>query len=510
MAPFLFQQGSSFHLNYAKRLSTLLKMKLPGLALSDSGSPPLKTTLRLFLLLLLPLVAACQPRPTGTAITNVTLIDAVNGVRRHQTVVFDGDQITAVTSSDTAPAAQRTIDGSGKFVIPGLWDFHVHLTFDDNFTDTMPALFLSYGITSVRDTGGLIHKMLPVVEKMRSKDAVAPRVFFSGPLLDGDFVVYDGTSRPEIGIRNTTPDEARAAIQELAAQGVDFIKIYEMVSPAVFDAMVETANELSLPIDSHVPLSMRARVAGPFVDSIEHLRNIEMDCASNAAELHETRLERLENPDGIPGAELRSSLHSLQRLPAIGAYDEEQCDQTLAALRSTMQVPTLRLGAFSLAPSFQRDDWETALSRVPPKVREEWRASANDMAENPVQEYIDFGKWAVFLTGRMHSQGIPVGAGTDTPILLAIPGYSLHSELEYLVRAGLSPLEALRSATVRPAEFFALQDEMGTIDPGKKADLVLLDANPLQEIANTRKISGVVTKGVFYDRDALLARADMK
>ena len=470
----------------------------------------MKTTLRILLLLLVSLVAACQPRPTGTAITNVTVIDAVNGVRQNQTVVFDGDELVAVSSSGTEPAAERTIDGTGKFLIPGLWDFHVHLTYDDNFTDSMPALFLSYGITSVRDTGGLMHKMLPVVERMRSKGAVAPRVFFSGPLLDGDFVVYDGESRPEIGIRNTTPEEARTAITEIAAQGIDFIKIYEMVSPAVFDAMVEAANELGLPIASHVPLSMRARVAGPPVDSMEHLRNIELDCASNAAELQDTRLELLENPEGLPGAELRSSMHSLQRLPAVAAYDEALCDQTLATLRSTLQVPTLRLNAFSLAPPARRDDWQEALSRIPPNVREEWRASAIELADNPVQEYVTFGEWSMFLTGRLHSQDIPVGAGTDTPILLAIPGYSLHSELEYLVRAGLSPLEALESATVRPAEFFALQDVMGTIDVGKKADLVLLDANPLDDIANTRKISGVVTKGVFYDLEALLARAETR
>ncbi|MGI9223942.1 MAG: amidohydrolase family protein [Woeseiaceae bacterium] len=447
---------------------------------------------------------ACQPRPTGTAITNVTVIDAVNGVRQNQTVVFVGDEITAVNSSAAAPAAARTIDGTGKFLIPGLWDFHVHLTYDDNFTDSMPALFLSYGVTSVRDTGGLMHKMLPVVEKMRREDAVAPRVFFSGPLLDGNFVVYDGVSRPGIGIRNATPDAARAAITDLHEQGVDFIKIYEMVSPAVFDAMVETANELNLPIDSHVPLSMRARVAGPSVDSIEHLRNIEMDCASNAAELHESRRELLKNPDGLPGAELRSSMHSLQRLPAISAYDEELCDETLATLRSTVQVPTLRLGAFNLAPPSRRQGWEEALSRIPPNVREDWRASAVELAENPTREYTDFGEWAMFLTGRMNSKGIPIGAGTDTPILLAIPGYSLHAELEYLVRAGLSPLGALESATVKPAEYFSLQDEMGTIDVGKKADLVLLNANPLEYIANTKKISGVISKGKYYSVDSLL------
>jgi imidazolonepropionase-like amidohydrolase len=464
----------------------------------------MKAAFRISLLVLVSLVAACQPRPTGTAITNVTVIDAVNGVRRNQNVIFDGDQITAISPSGAEPVAEQTIDGTGKFLIPGLWDFHVHLTYDDNFTDSMPALFLSYGITSVRDTGGLMHRILPVVEKMRAKDAVAPRVFFAGPLLDGDFVVYDGVSRPEIGIRNVAPAEARAAITELKAQGVDFIKIYEMVSPAVFHAMVETANELGLPIDSHVPLSMRARVAGPSVDSIEHLRNIEMDCAGNAAELHEARLELLENPQGLPGAELRSSLHSLQRLPAVAAYDEALCDQTLTALRSTLQVPTLRLNAFSLAPPAYRDDWEDALSRIAPNVREEWRASAVDLAENPVQKFVAFGEWSMFLTERMNSQGIPIGAGTDTPILLAIPGYSLHSELDYLVRAGLSPLEALESATVKPAEYFSLQDEMGTIDVGKKADLVLLDANPLEDIANTKKILAVVTKGVYYDRESLL------
>jgi imidazolonepropionase-like amidohydrolase len=445
------------------------------------------------------MLAGCsQPPATGTAITNVTVIDAVNGVRENQTVVFDGDAITAVQPAAADFAAATTIDGSGKYLIPGLWDFHVHLTYDDRFTDSMPVLFLSYGVTSVRDTGGLLQKVLPVVEKMRAPDAIAPRVFFAGPLLDGNFVVYDGVSRPEIGVRNTTPEEARKTITDLQAQGVDFIKIYEMVSPAVFDAMVATAQELGLPIDSHVPLSLRAGTAGPMVDSIEHLRNIEMDCASNAPELHETRLELLKNPEGKSGADLRSSLHDLQRLPAIAAYDEARCDQVLDSLISTTQVPTLRLSALNLAPPYARDDWQDALSRIRADAREDWTQEAAALAANPVQEFTEYGEWALFLTGRMHRRGIPIGAGTDTPIFISIPGYSLHAELEYLVRAGLSPLEALRSATVRPAEFFSRQDEMGTIDVGKKADLVLLDGNPIENIANTRRIAAVVSKGKLH------------
>ncbi len=280
-----------------------------------------------------------------------------------------------------------------------------------------------------------------------------------------------------------------------------------MVRPDTFEAMVETARELGLPIDSHVPLSMRAGTAGPPVDSIEHLRNIELDCASNAPELHETRLELLKNPEGLSGYELRSSLHSLQRLPAIANYDEERCDEVIASLTSTLQVPTLRLGALNLDPPFLKDDWEEALSRIPAEVREEWRNEAAEMADSPVEEFTSFGEWAVFLVERMHAHGVPIGAGTDTPIFISVPGFSLHSELEYLVSAGLSPLEAIRSATVRPAEFFSLEDQMGTIDVGKKADLVLLDANPLENISNTRRIAAVVTKGNYYDVESLLTLA---
>lgn len=463
------------------------------------------------LVLLALFIVACQPAPSGTAITNVTVIDAINGVRENQTVVFDGDAITNVQSADAELTAAETIDGSGKYLIPGLWDFHVHLTYDERFIDAMPSLFLSWGITSVRDTGGLLRNVLPVVEKMRAEGALAPRVWFAGPLLDGNFVVYSGVGIPEIGVQNATPADARAMITSLKEQGVSFVKIYEMVSQEVFAEMIEVANELELPIDSHVPLSLRASTAGPLVDSIEHLRNIEMDCASDSPTLHEERLERLKNPEGLSGADLRSSLHTLQRLPAIANYDEARCDRTLEALGSTTQVPTLRLVSMSHAPPYLRDDWQDALSRLPAEAGDAWREStAGRTADDAIGTDTTYADWGLFLTGRAHVAGVPIGAGTDTPIALAIPGYSLHSELEFLVRAGLSPLEALESATVRPAEYFSLLNEMGSIDVGKRADMVLLDANPLDNINNTKRISAVITKGVLLNRDDLnaLVQAD--
>jgi len=464
-------------------------------------------TLAFILVIFSAILAACsEAPPNGTAITNVTVIDAVNGVRENQTVIFNGDEITAIQPADTDLNIAESIDGSGKYLIPGLWDFHVHLTYDDRFTASMPALFLSYGITSVRDTGGLLRKVLPVVEKMRAIGAIAPRVFYAGPLLDGNFVVYNGEGIPEIGVQNSTPADARAMITSLKEQGVSFIKIYEMVSPEVFEEMVKVANELELPIDSHVPLSMRASTAGPLVDSIEHLRNIEMDCARDTPAMHEERLQRLKNPDGLSGAELRASLHNLQRLPAIANYDQERCDQTLKALESTTQVPTLRLLSMTLAPPWLRDDWDDALSRLPAGAADPWKETTVERRNDPSPD-IDttYADWGLFLTGRAHAAGVPIGAGTDTPIALAVPGYSLHSELEFLVRAGLSPLEALQSATVIPAEYFSLRDEMGTIDIGKKADMVLLNANPLDDISNTKRIFAVVTKGKLLTSDDLSA-----
>ena len=459
------------------------------------------------LLLSATLVAACgeEAPPRGTAITNVTVIDAVNGVRENRTVVFDGDAIVAVSPADAAPPAAEFVDGTGKYLIPGLWDMHVHLTYDDAFTADMPALFLSHGITSVRDTGGLLHKLRPVVDRMRAPGALAPRVYFSGPLLDGTFVVYDGESRPEIGTQNASREMARANVETLTNAGVDFVKIYEMVTPDVFEALAEAARANDLPIAAHVPLSMVASLAGPQVDSMEHLRNVELDCAANGAELHEERLALLGAHTDGPGFELRSSLHSLQRLPAIANHDEERCARTIASLTSTIQVPTLRLNTLSSHPVYARADWDAVLDLVPDAANAEWREATENWRNRDGQTPPDttFAEWSLDLVGRMHAAGVPIGAGTDTPIGRALPGYSLHTELERLVEAGLSPLAAIEAATVRPAEFLGLDAEMGSVDPGKRADLVLLDADPLAAISNTRRIVAVVAAGRYLTPDEL-------
>ncbi len=440
--------------------------------------------------------AAVEPLRGTVSIRNVTVIDANAGRRSGQTVLLDGDSIVAVLPGGSAePIADKTIDGSGKYLIPGLWDMHVHLTFDKRFTATMPADFIRYGVTSVRDTGGLMDKLLPVVERMRAEDAIAPRVFFSGPLLDGEPVVYDGADVPELGTRNDSAESAARSVKALKEQGASFIKIYEMVSPEVFAALVDAASEHQLPIAAHVPLSLRASEVAPHVDSLEHLRNVELDCVADAAELLSVRRARLAAGAGGSGFVLRSEMHRLQRNDAIAALDEAACAEALETLRDTIQVPTARLNTLSMFPPFERSDWAEAVEQWPDAVREDWRELPGWYKPDPGERDMRFARYTLDMIQRMHRTGVPIGAGTDTPIAYALPGYSLHNELEVLVAAGLTPLEALRSATIVPARFFSLDDSMGSIASGMKADLVLLDANPLEDIRNTRRIHRVIARG---------------
>ncbi len=460
------------------------------------------------LALLAVMMTACASSPppviqvsaAAIAITNTTVIDATRGTRLNQTVVVDGDQIVYVGPPQRAPHTTQKLDGRDRFLIPGLWDMHVHLTYDERFTASMPAEFLRYGITSVRDTGGPLNKLLPLIESLRKDDAIAPRVYFSGPLLDGKRVVYGGGEYPPLGVANATPEDAVAQVHDLANAGVDFIKVYEMVSPEVFEAITTTAATLGLPIAAHVPLSMRAIEAGPRVNSLEHLRNLEFDCAANADTLKATRRERLAQDTHDSAFKLRSAIHREQRMPAIEALDEAKCAQLMTALASTIQVPTARLNTFNRFAVIERNDWPQALSRMPASVAEQWQQRPAWFKPNLADRDQRFANFNLQMIKRMDEAGVPIGAGTDTPILYAVPGYSLHNELEILVAAGLSEQTALAAATLRPAQFFGLDERMGAVRKGMRADLVLLDANPLEDIRNTRQIHAVISRGRIVHR----------
>lgn len=463
-------------------------------------------------LLALALVAtACTSWPAwrgsqaALSIDGVTVIHVRGGTDRgvttdvvaDQRVVVDGDEIVWVGPDGEGPPAERQVDGAGRFLIPGLWDAHVHFLYDAALTDSMPGLFLDWGVTSVRDTGGHFETLIALRDRLKASGEPAPRIFVSGPLLDGRHVVYDGAnpSQPALGTSVPDPDVAARQVAALAEGGADLIKIYELVSPEVFAALVESAREHGLPIASHVPLSMTADVAGPQVDSMEHLRNIEIACARNWEALLAERLATLEGWDQPRGYPLRKSLHAAQRYGAMSNHDTARCDEVLATLRGTMQVPTLRLNAFNRARPDRLPEWRDAVVPLPAEVRARWRATAEGYRGTERDPRL--ADWSLSLVGRMRAAGVPIGAGTDTPIGLAVPGESLHRELELLVRAGLEPAEALAASIRAPARFIGNDAEVGRIAPGQLADLVLLEANPLEDIRHTRRIIGVVSQGRY-------------
>ncbi len=443
-----------------------------------------------------------SPEPIDLIIANATLVDAMNPIRANQTVLIDQGRILNILNSDSAGKipAKVVLDASGRYLIPGLWDFHVHFTFDRRFSESMAGLFLYHGVTQVRDTGALLKDLLPIVKTLRDAGYLAPSIWYAGPLLDGKDVVYDGVNFPGLGIANPTPEAARGNIAEIHAAGASFLKIYEMVSPEVFAAIVDEARARNLPIEGHVPLSMRARDVAPNVQSLEHLRNYEMDCVNDPELWLSARQAELANTTNEPGNVLRSRLHTLQRLTAITNEDPVICAETTEALKAAITLPTLRMNSMDLIVPFKRADFDEAIDLIPESVSNEWRSARATLITSTESVDTTFAEWSLRRIGELHAPGVPIAAGTDTLIGWSIPDYSLHTELEQYIQVGMTPLEALHSATVRPAEFFGIENEMGQIKTGFVANTVLLSKNPVDNITYTRSISGVINQGFSLSR----------
>lgn len=440
---------------------------------------------------------------------SVTVIDAISGERENFNVLVTGNKIIEVSDKPIkSPSNCTVVNGKGKFLIPGLWDAHVHVTFTPGLEQAMFPLFLGNGITSIRDTGGLIDEILPWKEKSLKEPNSSPRLFIAGPLLDGQPNVYDGSpGRPEISVGLGSEEEAIAMVDSLAAAGVDLIKSYEMLSPELFRTILAAAEKHNLPVTGHVPLSVdviEASDAG--LRSMEHLRNLEMACSSDFDSLLQVRKQMLAKGKDDLGGTLRSEIHSAQRLHAFKTFNDQRASKVLAALEKngTWQIPTTALTTGGINRLYENEDWKKTFEFLPETIRAQWIETAKKSSEKQSSEIsLAHGEWVLKMIKKMKASRIKVMAGTDTPIGFLTPGFSLHKELEMLVKGGMLPLEAIESATLLPAKYFKVQDSIGTIDKNMIADLVLLEANPLSDITNTRKISAVVRNGTFYNRKAL-------
>lgn len=437
-----------------------------------------------------------NPAARPLVITHVTVINpGASSVTADRAVVITGTQITAVSPSAgfQPPKGSRVIDGRGLYLIPGLWDMHVHSVFGGWFPggrDIILPLFIANGVTGVRDMGGEVAILFEWRNQIAAGQIIGPRMIVSGPMLDG--YLPDGKSlRFPSSVAVTTPASAIAAVDSLKAQGVDFIKVQSVISHDAYLAAAAEAHKQGLPIVGHVPDKVRiAEVIAAGQKSIEHLMGIFEGCSKE-----EDKFIRGEG--------------NLKLL--LTTYDQSRCDRLMHVLaqNQTWQVPTLawqRGGTF-----LDQFDWKhQPLDKyVPPYWRDvTWRRFADemmpDLQRDPLPLRQEYFARNLQMVGALHHAGVPFLAGTDTaPGVYVMPGFSLHDELANFVEAGLTPMEALQTATSNPAKFLSLESSLGSIERGRIADLVLLSANPLDNIHNTQKISAVITNGRLFDRNAL-------
>jgi imidazolonepropionase-like amidohydrolase len=431
---------------------------------------------------------------TQLALTHVNVIDVRHGtIQTNRTVLVVGSRIDAVEAGNHVRLPRHTtvIDARGKFLIPGLWDMHVHTLWDSDRPKVFLPLFLANGVTGVREMGG----PMPAADQVRWRDQIAtgqilgPRLIIAGPFVDGPHPVWPGS------IQVSTEADGQHAVDDLKAKGLDFVKVYTGVPRAAYFGIAEEARKDNIPFVGHVPVWIGAdEASNAGQKSIEHLMGVLLYISSKRAQIED---------DLMKGIDVNSLNDEL-----VDTYDTNKAASlfTLFKKNETWQVPTLTIRhARPYILELQTSD-DPRLKYLPKSITDSWR-SRND-ARQPIAPAILAGRKRLFqkeleVVGAMHRAGVKVLAGTDTPNPYCFPGFSLHDELAFMVQAGFTPLEALQTATVNPVDFMGLSDSYGDVEKGKVADLVLLDANPLKNIANTRHIEAVLSQGRLFDRAAL-------
>jgi len=446
--------------------------------------------------------------PPVLAITHVTVIDTT-GVppQTDFTVIIRGTTILTVgpTASTPIPNRATVVDAAGKFMIPGLVDMHIHLTGSgepDGSRQFILPLLIANGITTVRDMGGYLDGLTKLRHEIKSGERLGPQIYFTGPYLDGNPPSF----QPSIVVQNAA--EAQAAVHKLKADGVDFIKVQSRLQPPAYFAIADAAQKEGIRFVGHVPDSISPFAASDAgQSSIEHLTGILLACSSRENELRQQQVPA--PPVGeTPVQEVVRQRKWQQEV--LDSYSREKADTLFAKFvaNQTWQVPTLPLllDLVYLTPEKTRAN-DPRLRYIPGNVRKIWQLGSKDILTNRTEA--DFTQRAELVRRSqaavrdMNAAGVKILAGTDSAAPNVFPGFALHESIADLVEAGLSPMQALQAATSGPAEFLNLTAQQGTITPGKRADLLLLDANPLDDIHNTQKIRAVILNGKLLDRAAL-------
>lgn len=430
---------------------------------------------------------AQTPPPESTSITHVTVIDIATGTKLpDRTVTLRGDRIVSIESADAAAHPQaRVIDAHGGFLIPGLWDMHVHI----QDLEDLP-LYIANGVTGVRMMFGAKN-----TKELRGKLAsapIAPEILVGSAILDGDPPVWPGS------IIVKKPEDARRIVDNIKTDGADFVKIYNGIPRDAYFALADESRKQHIPFVGHLPYQVRASEASDAGQrSIEHLDGIAIACSQHEQEF----IRELQ-----PGRYLEKMKLVAE---AFRSLDAPKCQALFAQFRRnlTWQVPTLTVHR---GMAWQNDSHfasDPRLAYMSGEVRHRWDPANDFRFRRWTSAQFEFHRGLFnadkVLVGIMFRAGVPLLAGSDAMNPYCLPGFSLHDELALLVESGFTPIAALQAATLHPAEFLGRTEQLGLIAPAKRADLVLLSADPLADIHNTTQILAVWFQGKYFDRAAL-------
>jgi hypothetical protein len=419
------------------------------------------------------------------AIEHVRLFDSEQAsVRANQTVVIQGERITAAGPSGTVtvPKDAEIVDGSGKTLVPGLFDMHAHAQAGDGI------LNIASGVTTVRDMGNDMEELRHLQDQWESGAAIGPRVWKSG------FIDGHGPFQAPTGLYADTAEEARAAVNRYADLGYVQIKLYSSLNPEFVSGIVKTAHARGLRVSGHIPNGM---IASQFVedgaDEVQHINFIFLNFL--AGKVKDTRTPERFTAVGANAAKLDLQSKEVNDFIALLLNHHTTVDVTLATFE----------GMFTGRPGKVSPDFAPVLNRLPAQVQRGAYTGGLPVTEENDQLYKDSYRAMLRMTKRMYDAGIPILAGTD-----AIAGIMLHRELELEVEAGIPPAKALQIATFNAARLLKQEKDLGSIAPGKRADLLLVEGNPAEHISDIRRCRLVVKNGVLYKSADLYSAAGIK
>jgi len=441
-------------------------------------------------------------------IQNVGVVDVEGGVLlENQDVVVRNGVVYSVDSAepDNVRDSLIPVDGTGKYLIPGLWDMHTHST--KLSPQYQHPLFIANGITGVREMWGCMSEpdsfFACIEDRQRWNDALRDHSGLSPRYIGQSSFQINGGNEVPGGFpeffKARDAEEARLLVNYYADAGADILKTYTDLSPEAYHGLVDEARTRGLSVVGHRPIRVSLEdVLAAGQRSVEHPRLFLFECYAGAAEFR-----ALADPVSAYDPVLRERL--------VDEHDEERCQTLMDAMADsdTWWTPTLqvlRMGVFAGDQAYRADPRLRYIPYVFKKLM--WAPDADGKAADVAGRagrnvYADMYRLALAHVGQAQTSGVRILAGTDAFDTYVFPGFSLHDELVELVAAGLSPAEALRAATISAAIFSGVQDQFGSIEVGKTADLVMLDANPLLDISNTQRINGLFFNGRFFDRSSL-------